>query len=313
MKIFPTSLCACAAVFAALTFHGSPALAQLSGHNSPGDFGLLSGSQPAPGVYLLAPFLRYDTDTIKDRSGNTLNLPGDLVVNAFFPTAYVVTDWTLLGGTYGFMASPPFVNTRYESPRLDQETGMSFSDMYVSPLNLGWHTPRADFMVGYSFFAPTGRYEAGADDNRGLGMWSHEIAAGFTAYVDDEKNWHAATTMFYELHSDKEDSDVRVGNLVTLEGGLGRSFLQGAASVGLAYYAQWKATEDTVGALPGLLVTGKDRVYGLGPELTMPFFASDPWVGLLTVRYQWELGAQSSFEGQMFNIAVTLARIGWGG
>ena len=298
---------------ALLTLFASSASAQLSGHNLVGDFGLASGSQPEPGLYLVAPFARYDTDTIKGRSGNALNLPGELGVNAFFPTAFVVTDWKLFGANYGFVVAPPFMNTRYESPRFDLEQGMAFSDTYVVPLNLGWHLPRADVTVGYGFFVPTGRYEAGGDDNVGLGMWSHEIMTGVTAYLDENKNWHAAATMFFELHSEKEDSNAKVGNLVTLEGGVGRSFIDGAASVGLAYYAQWKASDDRIEGLPSLLLPGRNKVFGLGPELTMPFFATGPWAGLVTLRYQWELGARSAFEGQWFKLSVTLARIGWGG
>ena len=291
----------------------SPAFAQLSGHNLRGDFGLMSGSQPGPGFYFLAPAAWYDTDTIKDRSGDPLNVTGELGVKAFFPTVFVVTDRKLFGANYGFMVSPPFINTRYESPRFDVDSGLGLTDMYIVPLHLGWHQPRADVSVSYGMYAPTGRYEADGDDNVGLGMWSHEIAAGVTAYLDDAKNWHAATTMFYELHSKKKDSDTKVGDLVTLEGGFGRSFIQGAGSVGVAYFAQWKATADTLTGLPGLLLPGKNKVFGIGPELTMPFFASGPWAGLVTVRYQWDFGARSSFEGQTFNIAVTIARIGWGG
>ena len=44
----------------------------------------------------------------------------------------------------------------------------------------------------------------------------------------------------------------------------------------------------------------------------MPFFATGPWAGLVTVRHQWELGAESAFEGQWLKLSVTLARIGWG-
>ena len=68
---------------ARLTRYESPAVAQLSGHNFGGDFGLQSGSQPGPGVYLLTPFARYDTDTITDRSGNARNLQGDLVFSTW--------------------------------------------------------------------------------------------------------------------------------------------------------------------------------------------------------------------------------------
>ena len=88
--------------------------------------------------------------------------------------------------------------------------------------------------------------------------------------------------------------------------------MDGAGSVGLAYDAQFKATDYRPERLLALLLPGRNKVFGLGPELTMPFFATGPWAGLVTVRYQWELGAQSAFEGQMVNVSVTLARLGWG-
>ena len=47
-----------------------PAQAQLNGSHTPGDFGVQSGSQPAPGFYAALFYLRYDADTIKDADGN---------------------------------------------------------------------------------------------------------------------------------------------------------------------------------------------------------------------------------------------------
>ena len=48
---------------------------------------------------------------------------------------------------------------------------------------------------------PTGRYEAGATDNVGLGMWSHEIQGGVTANLDAAKRVSVATTACFEMHS----------------------------------------------------------------------------------------------------------------
>jgi hypothetical protein len=49
-------------------------------------------------------------------------------------------------------------------------TRIRFCDMYVQPVDLGWHFgKRLDFNAGYSFFAPTGRYTAGATDHVGSG------------------------------------------------------------------------------------------------------------------------------------------------
>lgn len=57
-------------IFLALTIFAVPAQAQLGGHNSKGDYGLLSGSQPPPGWYLVAPmYYRYSGATTASRSG----------------------------------------------------------------------------------------------------------------------------------------------------------------------------------------------------------------------------------------------------
>jgi len=283
-----------------------PAVAQLNGFNIKGDQGVKSGSQAPPGIYYGAPFYWYGTDTVKDEDGRAFSTTGELNMFLGGPLVNVVTTKTVLGGNYGFMAVFPFANVRAELPRLDNNPAPGISDMYVQPFNLGWHTNRADVLAGYGFFAPTGRYAAGANDNTGLGMWGHEVFAGSTVFFDEKKAWHAATTGAIEFHSGKEGSDARVGTLFTLEGGLGRSFLMGAASVGLSYYAQWKLTEDTLIGFPALILQGKNRVAGLGPEVTIPIATKNTVYGFLTARYQWEMGARTTTQGDALNVLVVL-------
>jgi len=283
-----------------------PAVAQLNGFNIKGDQGVKSGSQAPPGIYYGAPFYWYGTDTVKDEDGRAFSTTGELNMFLGGPLVNVVTTKKVLGGNYGFMAVLPFANVRAELPRLDNNPAPGISDMYVQPFNLGWHTNRADVLAGYGFFAPTGRYAAGANDNTGLGMWGHEVFAGSTVFFDEKKAWHAATTGAIEFHSGKEDTDARVGTLFTLEGGLGRSFLMGAASVGLSYYAQWKLTEDTLIGLPALILQGKNRVAGLGPEVTIPIATKNTVYGFLTARYQWEMGARTTTQGDALNVLVVL-------
>ena len=283
-----------------------PAVAQLNGFNIKGDQGVKSGSQAPPGIYYGAPFYWYGTDTVKDEDGRAFSTTGELNMFLGGPLVNVVTTKTVLGGNYGFMAVFPFANVRAELPRLDNNPAPGISDMYVQPFNLGWHTNRADVLAGYGFFAPTGRYAAGANDNTGLGMWGHEVFAGSTVFFDEKKAWHAATTGAIEFHSGKKDTDARVGTLFTLEGGLGRSFLMGAASVGLSYYAQWKLTEDTLIGFPALILQGKNRVAGLGPEVTIPIATKNTVYGFLTARYQWEMGARTTTQGDALNVLVVL-------
>ena len=199
-----------------------PVSAQYLGNNFHGDFGVNSGTQSGPGFYVAIPFAQWNADHIKDADGNTLAASRfqGFDVRALFPTIIGVTPKKVLGANYGFMVALPFSTVRPERTIPESfEPDWGLNDLYVVPLYLGWHAPRADFVAGYGFYAPTGRYEAGANDNVGLGMWSQEMQAGTTVYLDAAKKISAATTAYLELHSNKKDQDLKVGNLLTLEGG----------------------------------------------------------------------------------------------
>ena len=185
--------------------------------------------------------------------------------------------------------------------------------MYVVPLYLGWHTPRADFVAGYGFYAPTGRYEAGANDNVGLGMWSHEIQGGTTVYLDAAKKFSAATTAYFELHSNKKDQDLKVGNLLTLEGGAAYNVPKIGGAFGIGYYFQRKLSHDSgsdipAAALRALNLYGKNRLFGIGPDVTMAVFQKGGTLGLVNARYLWESGGHSTFQGGTFLVGFTIAR-----
>ncbi len=297
-----------------IPFLSGQAHAQFNGHNGLGDFGVLSGSQPEPGFYASAFYYRYGTDLLRNGDGDPVgfetNDPGDLTINAFSPILWWVTDHKILGANYGAMLVLSWANTGLEVPILDRtsKTGTAFGDLYFQPINLGWHRARADFTAGLALFAPTGRYEADADDNVGLGMWTFELAAGTSVFLDEARSWHLATTAYYETHSEKKDSDAKVGDLLTLEGGLGKSFMGGLATVGAAYYAQWKITDDDFGTdfeLPSGTEIGKHRVFGIGPDVTVPLKTNEKLIALLNVRYLWETGARTKTEGQSLVITAT--------
>jgi hypothetical protein len=280
--------------------------AQLNGHNTRGDYGLMSGTQLPVGNYALGLYYDYSADTLRDSNGDprpALSDGGSVDVT-FLAGAFVkVTDKKLFGGNYGFGVAGAGLNNAVESMifQTDTKTSTGFTDLYVQPLWLGWNTNRADFMAGLGVYAPTGRYTAGADNNRGLGMWSYEAFAGTTVYFDEARTWHFAASAFYETHGKKEDTDIRVGDILTIEGGFGKSFLDGAASVGVAYYAQWKITRDDFGVTPpsGPLLA-KHEVYGIGPEVTLPLASKSKLYGFANLRYFWETGARTALEGEAF-------------
>jgi hypothetical protein len=284
----------------------SPAMAQLNGFNVRGDVGLDAGSQAPPGAYYGLVFYRYGTDTIKDLDGKQINTGnGSLNQFAFAPLVTVVTKKKVLGATYGFLFVPALANLSIESSHFGQNPGPGIADTYVQPVNLGWHMKQADVLAGYAFFAPTGRYTVGADDNTGLDMWGHELTVGTTAFFDEKKTMDVSTLAALEFHSKKRHSDAQVGTLLTLEGGLGRNFAGGAAKLGLVYVAQWKLTDDTLGSLgANLLVRGKNSMAGLGPEVTLPLAGKGWLVAFLTVRYEWEVYARTTTQGNILLVSA---------
>ena len=300
-----------AMVCAALALCATQAQAQLLGHNTPGDYGLQSGSQAPPGIYLVAPlYVRYDADTVRNGLGNKSPAGTEVGMNAYVFGATWVSNAKVLGANYSLQAYLPFTNNALEAPILgfDQSTGTGLSDVYLQPINLGWHLKSADFIAGLGLFAPTGRYEPGADDNLGLGMWSFEVFGGTTVFFDEAKSWHVATTAFYETHTEKEGSDVRVGDILTFEGGLGKSFKQGTWNVGLAYYAQFKVTDDDLGldiSLPPAFQPAKHQGFGVGPEVSIPIASKRKLYGFVNFRYLWETGVRNNVEGNLLVLTAS--------
>lgn len=288
----------------ALALLAQPGRAQLNGFNIRGDTGSKAGTQAPQGMYVGGPFYWYGTERINNSSGTQVNPGGSLDMFIGGPLFSWVTPEKIFGANYSFTVALPIANTALEMPVFGQNPSPGLSDMYVQPLNLGWHLGRTDIIAGYGIYMPTGRYTAGANDNTGLGMWGHELFVGSTLYLDQAKAWHAASTVSFEFHSQKQDSQAQVGNLMTLEGGFGRDFLKGAATLGVAYYAQWKLSDDTLTGLPTLLVSGKNSTAAVGPELSLPLAAKKTVFGFLTFRYQWEILSHATTQGRGMNIQL---------
>ncbi len=289
------------ALLGASTVHG-----QYLGFNAIGDYGLRSGSQPGPGVYILLPtFYRTNYDGLRNAKGDDVLSNASVNMSFLITGAQITTEKKILGATYGFQVLQMFVDNLLTVASRDAEkkTGMGWGDTYFQPVNLGWHTPKADFMAAYGVWAPTG------STGRTLHFWGHELAGGTTVYLDQKKNWHIAGTAFLDLNQTRRDQDIKVGNYLTVEGGAGRSFIKGAAQAGVAYSMQWKVSDDTGTAIPTISRGNRNRVYAIGPSVTMPVFAKGTLVGLVNAAFLPEFGARTNFEGNIFLVGFTLAKL----
>jgi len=302
-----------AALTSAFLFGASRgAHAQLKGHYIPGFTGLGNGTQPPPAITLAVPVYLYSTDTIKGDDGHTVGAHPRITASFTGISLLWVTNFKILGANWGGSLVPvDFMKSRIERASLDVPGSFAFSDITLQPLWLGWHKPRADFTVGWSIFFPTGKYEIGGDSNAGLGMWSNDFNAGTTLHLDEKHAWTTSLLATYEIHSHKKDSDIKAGDILTLEGGTGKAFyrkVEGTpipqiTNVGLAYYAQFKVTGDTgTGPLASRLLAGtKDRVIGVGLEGSL--FLPKPEI-LFGLRIVPEFGARNRTQGVTFLLTL---------
>ena len=291
--------------------------AQMQGHTGKGAWGLQSGSQMQEGFLIAPVWVNFGADKIMNKDGEEIpNISGadrKLSVNALALFGWWVSPYKIFGANYGVMTNLSMAESSVELASLEFNNKFAFGDLYLQPVNLGWHYERFDITASYGIYFPTGKYEADASYNTGKGMWSHELGAGATAYFDAAKNWHLSALAYFEMHSKKKDTDIKVGNILTVQGGLGRSFYDGALKVGAVYYMQWKVSPDKIGIdsdiplLPDeITLDNKHRVYGLGPEVTVPIAKNDRLYALITARYHWELGARSNLQGNVFNLFVQI-------
>jgi hypothetical protein len=93
--------------------------------------------------------------------------------------------------------------------------------------------------------------------------------------------------------------------VLTLEGGAGVALKRGLMNAGLAYYTQWKMTEDRIpSSLPAF--RGKHRYIGLGPEFNNTWLIKERTPLVLTFRYFFETGNRVATQGNALVFALTV-------
>ena len=263
-----------------------------------GEFGLMAGAQPPPGIYVGAFGDNNVSTEFASPDGTIINGPqfnqwvfGGLVMG--------VTKLKVLGANYGFLVGVPWSTLRSDFPTLGADTtsGTGFSQLWVVPLSLGWHLKQADVTFHYAFYAPTGRYEPGNVNNTALGMWSNELSLRGTYFFGESKIVHASLGVFYDINGKKDSIDYTQGNPLTLMGGVGASYGSRKSKfsgwAGIVGYAQWQVSNTTGTDVLPPIAANKSRIYAVGPELTT-------LQGALTLRYYRQFGGEWSVVGDNF-------------
>jgi len=289
--------------------------AQLKGGHILGAMGLQSGTQtPENTLSVYVPGYIYSASSLRNANGDKSIANPDLNMFITGVGATYVSDFKILGANYGATVLLAFASNRIQGNTLDSKSPFALTDTYIVPVQLGWHNKRADFVFSYQIYLPTGKFDLGASDNSGLGMFMNEFSAGTTLFFNDKKTVHFSALASYELNGKKKDTDIKTGDILSLEGGLGKTFYmmnadktapKGILNAGLIYYLQYKVTNDQI-PVPvfGTIETDKDRVGGLGAEINYYHIGCSTSAGF---RWIAEVEAVNRFQGNTF--FLTLAHV----
>ena len=310
---------AAALTLSLLALGAQPAVAQVAsplqtGHYVPGVMNLRDYAAAAPGLYVVWYNWFVSSGTYVDRNGDELvNVDLDLNGFATVPSLFWASTFTFLGGArYMAAVAPNWMTSSYTfvaepgGPGVDPSDGETvegsvsgFSDLFVAPVGLSWAFGQFDATFFYGFTAPTGRYTTGADDNIGLGFWTHQFQ-GFGYFYPDAA--HATALMLgltYELNSEIEDVAVNPGNRLSLEYGVSH-YPTGWLELGVQGAHNWQVTDDS----------GSDVIWDPSyhdQKSTLLFSAGFwPWAGRLYVaaKYGFDYGVRQRFKNN--NVMLNL-------
>ncbi len=280
----------------------APAGAQELGHKVLGTLGLLAGSQPSSGLYVLDRFLSYDANEVFDRNGR--RIPVGLDLNAVTNVTGLQVTFKLpqlsayMNASVGFPVAHVHLQTDRPEASVDR---FGFGDLYVQPIKIGWKMTQMDIVSGYAFYAPTGLFTFRGSDGVGLGHWTHEFSLGSAVYFDRAKTWHISGLASYELNQRKRGIDITRGDTIQIQGGAGKTLR--SVDVGLAVYALRQVRADRGADVPEPLRGATDRAFGLGPEIN---FTLAPIRSRITVRYCRDVVVTARPSGQVLVFGLTI-------
>lgn len=275
---------------------------------------------PAPGIYVLDYSMYYSadryyndnghkTDSVKLPNGNKVDVNVDVDLFVVAPAFIWIAPWDVFGGHYGAYIIPTFSNTSLDASvrtlsglgRNASQSTFGFGDLFVQPVWLGWNKEHWDFTVGYGFYAPTGRFNAGSTDNVGLGFWTQQFQGSVAWYPWADRTTAVVGAFTYEFNSKVEGEDLTPGQRASFNWAvdhyvpLDEKFLLDLAVTG---YAQWQTTDDTGSDAAN---NNHDAVYAIGPQIGIIYLPS-----LLTATFRWnhEITAVDRIAGDVFTLTL---------
>ncbi|MCO4822410.1 MAG: transporter [Flavobacteriaceae bacterium] len=296
-----------------------------SGGYLPGIMGVRDYANPGTdGLFIIDYNIFLNADSFYDRNGDETtsidlipgmegSIPIDVNISGYINSLmliYASPKLKFLGNAqYLFIAAPNFTTTS-TGVGLGQLTNgntidggaSGLGDITVSPFMLSWASEKFDITAGYLFVAPTGKYETGADNNVGIGYWSHMIQAATYYYTSPQKSTAILVMPSYEWHGNLKGANVKPGNRFILEYGISQ-YLSERLEITLQGGHAWQVGKDS----------GSDVYWDTNIKDQMSMVAAGvgywikPNVFYANAKYNLTYANKQHFKTNIFQIELLIA------
>jgi hypothetical protein len=288
-------------------------------------------AHPPSGLFVLWYNFIFESNSFVDRDGNKFN---QLPLSDYFPNLPDIEVTTKLSG-YGYSAATfwasgkiaPLGNARFltgvapsfvaaDASFITARSGIivdtiftreaggrnsGLADLMVVPVGLSWGFEHFDFTFLYGFYAPTGKYETGSDENIGMGFWTHQFQ-GFTYYYPNPNKATAFLMgLTYEANTEIKDVSVSPGNRFSLEYGISQFFSE-RFEVGIHGAHNWQVSDDS----------GEDVYWDptVNDQKSSLIFSASYWPVkerlMLNFKYGFDYGVRQGFKTNSGNLNIVL-------
>jgi hypothetical protein len=257
-----------------------------------------SGVTPASGFTYSNQLLIYSRNRLKGPNGEVLATGNNSVVMDMNTLTWVSRKEIPGGAKFSMSATLPVANNSLTSDITGPISGgAGFADSYYQPFILGWNKKRAAIRAVYGFLAPTGRFDADANDNVGSGYWTHALSSGQTFYLTENKATSLSAFQMYEFHTTQKETRIHPGQTLNLDYSVTHSIRlrnESSLQVGLVGYNQWQTTDKTGPTITPQQATAHYKVNALGfvSNVMLPWHKAS--VGF---KYFKEFANRSTFQG----------------
>jgi len=304
------SLCPVGGVLAITLIASSPIQGQVRGVYPVGMNATNSGVTPEAGITYSNLFIFFSRDEQKDSEGNTVATGQNSIMMDLNSFVWVSEKriHTLGGAIFSASATLPVANNSLTSDVVGTlSAGGGFADSFYQPVILGWRKKRADIRAIYGFLAPTGRFEAGANNNVGSGYWTSVLSSGQTFYLSENKATAISAFEMYEFHGTQEGTGVHPGQTLNLDYSLTQVFPLKAGlrlQIGLVGYGQWQMTNKYGPTITSEEAEAHYKVNGMGLAANALFPGRKASIG---IKYFHEFECRSTYQGYTLQITAAIA------